>query len=298
MRLVRATPLLAVAFASACTISDSNESVTTQQAGTHNRLATNRLATNRLATNRLATNRLATNSLDSTKLTALAETAQILQTAEGRDVYSYIISCALAEGVTISAVVPGAADTTLADSNYTCTSGNCTFYGGLGLTPRWATHRLDNAGKGWMSACLYSRVNANDTAEAISLRGDNAGLAVSLDEAEIYSVEEGAFYGNFFNDMSEPIDWNACSGQGQASGEFGGLVLRDCAEQDPLNPGFTYCGFRYAGDCADFTPQFPSAYACGSYDDGTYSNCHSVPAFGKWRGAERYREVITSYVSP
>jgi len=296
MAALRAASAIAIALVGGCISLD--EGSTTQEAGTHNRLATNRLATNRLATNRLATNRLATNALDSTRLTALAETAQILETPEGRDVYSYVISCALAENVTISAVVPGAADTSPPDSNYTCLSGTCTFQGGLGLTPRWATHRLDNDGKGWMSACLFARVNANDTSEAISLRGTNAGLAVSTDEAEIYTVEEGAFYGNLFNDLSEPIDWNACRGQGQASGEFGGLVLRDCAEEDPATPGFTYCGFRYAGDCADFTPQFPSAYACSSYEGGVYGDCHGSPALGKWRHETRYREVITSYVSP
>src|SRR5262249_60535140 len=116
---------------------------------------------------------------------------------------------------------------------------------------------------------------------------------VRQSEAELYPVQEGAFYGNLFTG-DDPIDWNACRGAGQAEGESGGLVLRDCAEEDPANPGKTYCGFNYAGDCADFTPQFPSPYACGTYDaaQGTYGDCHDRSGIGKWPDAGKYREVI------
>src|SRR5262249_5145934 len=150
---------------------------------------------------------------------------------------------------------------------------------------------------GWISACLYARVNANDTAEAISLRGKNDGLTVTPDEASIYTVEEGAFYGNFFrDDLSEPIDWNACRGSGQASGEFGGLVLRDCTEPDDTNPGFTKCGFKYGGDCADYTPEFPSPFACRRFDTAltAYDDCFG-PGVGHHQ--KKYDEVITVYVS-
>ncbi len=64
----------------------------------HNRLATNRLATNRLATNRLATNRLATNALSSTRLEAAEAANELLSTVEGRDLFSYLMGCALAPG--------------------------------------------------------------------------------------------------------------------------------------------------------------------------------------------------------
>jgi hypothetical protein len=108
-----------------------------------------------------------------------------------------------------------------------------------------------------------------------------------------------AFYGNIFTDENEPIDWNACRGEGQASSEFGGLELRDCAEEDPANPGQTYCDFNYAGDCADFTPEFPSPYACKSFDasQGIYDDCHATPADGQWSMSKTYRQVITTYVT-
>jgi len=297
-----ATPVLACTLI-ACTTSSppSAESSTNQAVKSMNRLAANRLAANRLAANRLAANRLAANSLTSTRLVALEETSQILETPAGRDVYSYIVSCALPEGVTIEATVPTAANTTGGEA-YTCVDHVCTFAGGLGLASRWIDHRLDRRGQGWVSACLFSRVNANDTAEAISLRGRNEGLAISEDEAALYTVEEGAFYGNVFIDDPDPAvppDWNACRGEGQASGEFGGLVLRDCTEENPAKPGFTYCGFKYAGDCGDYTPAFASPYACRSFDatQGTYGDCHDESGLGQWPSSKKYREVITTYVT-
>ena len=83
-----------------------------QAARSHNRLASNRLASNRLASNRLASNRLASNSLSSTKLEATAAAGELLSTPEGREVYYYLVSCALPAGVSIQAQVPGAADIT------------------------------------------------------------------------------------------------------------------------------------------------------------------------------------------
>src|SRR5215472_1301088 len=57
---------------------------------------TNRLASNRLASNRLASNALAGEKLATVRLQANSDTAELLGTADGREVYSYIISCALA----------------------------------------------------------------------------------------------------------------------------------------------------------------------------------------------------------
>lgn len=267
-------------------------------AETRNRLAANKLAANRLAANRLAANRLAANALSSTKLVALQETADLLQTAEGREVYSYIISCALPSGTTIEADVEGAADTET--ETYSCLSEHCTFRGVVGLAEYWIDHRLAPRDQRWVSACLFARVNVHDYAEAISLRGPHDSLTVGVDEAELFTLEEGAFYGNVFTDEGEPIDWNACEGASQAAGESGGLAFRDCTEEDPDNPGQTYCGFNYAGDCADFSPEFPSPYACESFDTGAgvYDDCHAESADGHWQGAKKYREAITVYVGP
>jgi hypothetical protein len=265
---------------------------------TTNRLATNKLASNRLATNKLASNKLASNALSSTRLETSQAMADLLATADGRDVYAYLINCALPSGISIQASLPTAPDTAPPATLYTCSGGTCVFEGGIGLAEYWIDHKLDLHGQRWVSACIFARVNAHDTAEPISLRGPHESLTVGADEAIQFPVEEGAFYGNLFTD-DDTIDWNACRGSGQAAGEFDGLVDRDCAEPDPENPGHTQCGFNYAGDCADFTPALPTPYVCRSFDTdfGTYDDCHSGSGDGKWPGLKQYREVITTYVT-
>ena len=201
--------------------------------------------------------------------------------------------------MTIQATVPGALDSAPPDTLYTCLNEECVFYGSLGLAEDWINHKLGAKDKGWVSACMLARVNLHDTTEAISLRGNHPNLTVSVDEAELYAVEEGAFYGNIFTGENEPIDWNACRGEGQASGEFGGLALRDCTEENPDIPGETLCGFNYAGDCPYSHPQFPSPYACKSLDasQGIYGDCYDTPGDGRWPKSKTYRQVITTYVT-
>ena len=267
-----------------------------QAAVTRNKLASNRLASNRLASNKLASNRLAQNALSSTRLEAIGATNELLATADGREVYSYTISCALPDHVTIEADVAGAPDSAPPETNYTCSNGRCSFAGSLGLATDWIDHKLSPKGQRWVTACLLARVNLHETAEAVSLRGVAPQLIVSQDEAELYHLEEGAFWGNLFDDTPE-LDWNACRGESQAASEGGGLELRDCAEPDPIDPTRTMCGFKYAGDCADFTPEFPSPFACNDFDasEGTYGDCRSIdPDTGRSR---RYREVITVYAA-
>jgi hypothetical protein len=267
-------------------------------ARTTNRLATNRLATNRLATNKLAVEKLSTNALSSTRLEANMATADLLSTEDGRDVYSYLINCALPANLSIQASVNGASDTAPPSTLYTCTNGLCVFPGGIGLAEYWIDHRLDPKGQRWVSACMFARVNAHDTAEPISLRGPHDALTVTPDEATQFPIQEGAFYGNLFTG-DQPIDWNACRGSGQAAGEFDGLVDRDCAEPDPADPTHTLCGFKYAGDCADYSPVLPSPFACKFYDAdfGIFNDCHDTPGDGHWPSSPPNREVITVYVA-
>lgn len=309
---MRSTYLAAVCVSLfACTVEAPDTSVTNQAATAKNRLASNRLASNRLASNRLASNRLASNSLSSIALNANPDTSDILQTADGRDVYSYVVSCALPEGTTISADVPGAADTAPPDSNYTCSSGHCTFVGAIGLAPHWADHKLDNKGAGWVSACVLSRCNANGLAESISMRGRANALVVGGDELTLYSAEEGAFYGDVFDagaasacdagdtacQDAENAAWllshaNACRG---ANNDVAHSQARDCATDS------SYCGFNVVGDCRNFD-SFSNPVACAGYTgaDGYYTDCHDVlsNSNGKWKPHNApFREVITTYVA-
>lgn len=259
---MRALVVLGVAcLVSGCTDEESpSESTNDSTIVVFNRLAGNRLAGNRLAANRLAANRLAGNRLSNNRLELHREgAAELMSTPDGREVLSYIVSCAVPEGTVLVGESGG--------QTYE-------FPGEIGLASEWLRHRLDSKGEGWVSACLFARVNAHNVTLPISLRGPNHRLAASADEQAGWTLEEGAFYGNLFTPDDEPIDWNACRGKDQAAFEGGGLTDRDCAEPDPANPGKTYCGFNYAGDCGEFAVD--DRPACEDYsENGTfYRRCH------------------------
>jgi len=123
----------------------------------------------------------------------------LLADAEGRELLTYIVSCALPEGTTIVAEHP-------------TTHDPLEFFGGLGLAAEWEDQPLDQAGRGWVSACLLARVNANDVTVPISLRGPHAQLDTTAAERADWTLEEGAFYGDVFGMPSDPIVWIACRG--------------------------------------------------------------------------------------
>jgi hypothetical protein len=251
-----------------------------------NKLAGNKLAGNKLAGNKLAGNKLAGNKLSEGRLNVNMDTAgKLLSTEDGREVFSFIVSCALPSDITLEANVDG----TTFD-----------FFGELGLTPEWIAGPLGSTGQGWISACMFSRVNANDVPLPISMRGANVALATDSDERTGWSVEEGAFYGNLFTPGNDPILWIACRGAGQlASPDASGLVARDCAKPDPANPGFTQCGFIFAGDCGAFA----SDQACEQFSaSGTfYRRCHQAPLSSRAKNGGSdpvFAQVITTYVTP
>jgi len=62
-------------------------------------------------------NKLASNALSSTRLEAELAPAVMLSTPDGRDVYSYIVGCALPGSMTIEATVPGVPDSASPDTN-------------------------------------------------------------------------------------------------------------------------------------------------------------------------------------
>jgi hypothetical protein len=138
---------------------------------------------------------------------------------------------------------------------------------------------------------MFARANAREVAIPISLRGSNPALQLVPGERDVWSVEEGAFFGNFFAPLDQPIPWFACRGAGQAAGESGGLVDRDCTEPDPDHPGLTQCGLNYAGDCGTFA----ATHACDRFSGG-YSACHT--GLSKTGEDKVFQQVITTFVTP
>jgi hypothetical protein len=253
----------------------------------NNRLASNRLASNRLASNRLASNRLALGS----------SANDLINSADGREVLTYIIGCAVPEGTTVVGT-----DSTGLDYE---------FFGELGLAPHWIDHELDHNGMGWVSACLFARVNAFDVAVPISMRGPSRALLASADEISSWTLEEGAFYGNYFAPADRPIEWFACRGHDDTTAED-----RVCTQPDPANPGKTLCGFNDAGTC--YAAHHHSHAACigfDQHDGGFYVDCpideHHGWVFerdghdhddgddhGDGHGETVVHQVITTYVHP
>jgi hypothetical protein len=265
----------------------------TQNRITTNRITANQITANRITANRITANRITANRITSDRIEVSSSVDELLATADGQVLFEVIVGCALPKTVTLVARVDGT---------------ELEFHGEIGLAPDWLHHALDLKGQGWVTACLLARVNATGIELNISIRGTHHVLKADAAEREKYPLEEGAFYGNVFVPLDQPIVWIACRGADQAAGELGGLVDRDCAEPDPAHPGLTVCGFTFAGDCASFTGETGDA-ACEQFSENGefYRRCHSEPIDGPRQGADEehgrgrgdvFREVITTYVTP
>jgi hypothetical protein len=205
---------------------------------TENRVTANRVTANRVTANHIAASKIAAERITEDRLTVSGAAAELIATEDGREVFFVLVNCALRKGTTLVGTVDGV---------------EYQFPGDLGLAPGWIHHPLDEKDKGWVSACVFSRINEEGISVDISIRGPNSALKVTDEERAEFSLEEGAFFGKLFTPPDEPILWFACRGRDQAAGESGDLVNRHCAEPDPARPGLTKCGFFFAGDCADFT---------------------------------------------
>jgi len=249
----------------------------------HARLSSNRLASNRLPPHKLAASTAAANPLSIGKLakdTYAANPAAIdglMTTAEGQELLAFIVSCALPADTTLEATDP---DGTKLE-----------FFGGLGLAKSWLRRPLNAVGRGWVSGCLFARTNDNNVTNPLSMRGPHRALAVDPQEAALWTVEEGAFYGDYFTPDDASI---ACRGKDQAAGESGSLALRDCAEPDPTDLSRTPCGFIYAGDCGDFAPA-PVCEHFPADGHGFYRNCHAQPIVPHDKSSKS-KQVITIFL--
>jgi len=255
-------------------IGTSEEAVTSM-----NRLSLNRLSLSTLPMKALSTAPLAPDGAH------LAPT-DLLESADGRDLLTYIIKCALPAGQQLSG------------KNWNKTY---TFSGLIGLAPGWKGAPLQPSGQRWVTACLLAHTDGYDMQVPISLRGSAPGLATSLEEEQEYSVQEASFYGNLFtsggngDDLSIPI--YACAGSGvQSACNVGGngqyRPLRSCTPTGQ-------CQLHVPGACYDITPA--KRDSCESVIEGGYSECHTTTAArpATWGAlAASYPEVVTVYLKP
>lgn len=199
----------------------------------------------------------------------------LIQSQDGRQLLGYIAKCALGWDDKLNVSYQG--------STYH-------FEGGVGLASNWKDGALTASEKRWVSACLLAHANAFGIQVPLSLRGDHPALATTPEEVVQYPVEEGAFYGDLFEESGSAAMF-ACPGLGfkdaceAESNEW--LDVRVCA----MGAGsVSECGFYVPGDCYDFAT--PSPGACSEIEGDGYGACR--PTMDPDEPA--YAEVITVYL--
>lgn len=231
----------------------------------NNGLANNGLANNGLANNGLANNGLANNGLTSASLTSLDGLQNLLDTNPYTSMFlSYVVSCALPAGQTI--VVPSAANP----------GQSYTFTGELGVAPGWGLSdgaSCDETCQRWVSACVISRVNYLGVHVEISIRGDNAALALADGEAAGFPDREATYFGNLF---ASPMEIHGC----RTATDDQTLVDRPCGHGADVSG----CIIDVIGDCGS---------VCSTFDPtiGYYGTCTTT-------GGTTYVPAVTIYRQP
>ena len=158
-----------------------------------------------------------------------------------REITSYLVSCALPEGDSVT---------------YTAGAQSYTFAGDIGLAPEWKTRACDGECQGWVTACMLSRINHQGQHVEISMRGKNDALKLERHEARDFSVREATYYGNLFDGSGDVF---ACYSPGTPS------IPRVCGDS------LAGCPMKVVGSCDD------ACRRTGAH--GTFQNCSgSLPA--------------------
>ncbi len=201
----------------------------------------------------------------------------LLATAEGEDLFSYLMQCALDEGQQV-----------------TVSSTNTSYDGLLGLAPEWERGRCETDCQEWLSACVLAHTNARGKTVSISPRGRHEALVWNDEIEEEYKIEEAAFYGNLFLPAGQRTAV-VCSGKNLSSESFNPQSFIDGRVNSAGGDELVYSGF--CGK-AGFVVDIPQT-ACSSRTDGYYSQCvladEDDDAFDE---AKRTDRVITIFLKP
>jgi hypothetical protein len=226
-----------------------------------NALGGNALGGNALGGNALGGNALGGNSLTSESLNNDANIVKALEDPLARELFKYIVSCALPAGEQVDVTVQG--------TNYE-------FDGALGVAPEWGEPgaQCGEDCRGWVSACVIARLDYLQQPETISLRGQNSGLKSTPQERASYSHIEATYYGDIFSD---PKEIYACLPPGKTS------IPRVCG------PSLDTCVVKVQGSCEDL---------CGRQrKDGSYPNCREAAPPAKKCGGQKKGEMHVGSVT-
>lgn len=239
--------------------------------------STNRLSMNRLAMGRLSMVGLSTGKL-STDGSELSPTP-LSETADGRELLTYLIRCALPGDRSLT--------TTYQGTTYT-------FQGNVGIAPTWLSQPLTKSDQRWVSACLLAHINGYGIEVPISLRGELPALAATNAEKSQYTLQEAGFYGNVFVPTDDP-DYGlyACAGstaQSQCGATAGSYVpKRACGSGSS-------CALSFVGPCRNAAS--PELQACEGEGDTFVEGCfHGPMGSNSWSGLIKYTEVVTVFLN-
>jgi len=230
-----------------------------QNALFENALFENALFENALFENALFENALFENALTTQTLTATPLFMAALEDPNAREVFKYIVSCALPEEQQITVNVSGV---------------DYTFAGhGEGLAPEWGEDdgSCDADCRSWVSACVIARLDYLGQPVSISMRGDNDGLKSTKAERAAYPHIEATYYGDIF---SEPKQIFACLPAGKTQ------IPRVCG------PSLADCVVQNQGSCDNL---------CGNQKkDGSYPDCREAPTMKKNGGLKKGNKHVGS----
>ena len=225
-----------------------------------NGFAVNGLAANGFAVNGFAVNGFAVNGVAGTAVPMSPSAAAIARDPASRELFKYIVSCALPEGQLL----------TLQDQGVTYTFG-----GALGVAPGWLSGPCDGSCQRWVTACVLSRVNHLGQHVEISMRGDNPALATAPHEEQLYTAREASYYGNFFEATPEVY---TCLPPDATS------ISRVCG------PSLSGCPMTVAGHCDDVCD--------GPGRHQTFRDCAATARTGAHDSRTTFPETITVFLRP
>jgi hypothetical protein len=189
-----------------------------------------------LGASALARNILGEGHLAPSVVAALSDSGEI--GASARELFRYTIECALDETQGFRHVWTDALGV-LHDEVYP---------GLLGLASSWTEAPLSAAGQQWVSACIAARVNWYGRSVVVSSRSWHAAMrSPPPPELALYSREEGAFWGDLFE---EPPRLFACHHTPNDTNSRG--HHRECAtgHVDPRTSLLQECGIIHiTGSC-------------------------------------------------
>jgi len=240
-KLVLSTALPVVTVLSGCMQSEHIEEGRTVEARgaltTENALLMNAISLNGLLSNAISLNGIDSVLLSTNVLTALHDNGQL--GTNTRLLYKYLVGCAL--------------DPTQSISFSWTDSSNVehqeVFWGEIGLAPTWKYTAINPPGRRSVSACMAARANYFGTPVSISIRGPQESLKhVSAAEAAAYPLEEGAFWGDLFDEAPQLY---ACYNSANIANSRS--KLRDCAAGYAVTGGYLECAYiSIVGDCNSF----------------------------------------------